>query len=656
MKINYLKQKLCAIIFHSLFFTSCEENINLIPTKNEISIENNANPNTFLEHTGLKGDLTNIKYNNTELLVQKIDNQYYFEGDIMLIPDSGIYNPLEKSAKINSTGRATKLWENNTIYYTIDESLNYTYRVYNAIEHWEQNTNIRFEEKTDTTTDYVTFISGTGCSSYVGKIGGQQFVTLQDECSTGNTIHEIGHVIGLWHEHSRKDRDNYLVINYENIEPGFEHNFKTYEERYLDGQEYTSYLDFESIMMYSPYSFSINNLPTITTIDGSTNYPYQREKLSDGDIEGINKMYPEIDTENEIGVIKNPSFSLNRAYKDNSSSTCSCYAWYNPNFPKQSGTSTNSNDYPGNEGGGSIKLNYPNNENQRVAYQLVNVLPNTTYSLSFYYAINEDTNLGKLDFRILKPEATDPYSITSTNTIIQFIGEATENTSSINGSKGGGQLVELEFTPTTDQIVLYATNSVLNGSDVRIDNFNLKPIAPEIKNSSFTLKRVYKSNSTSTCSCYEWYNINFPLQPATSTDSNDDSGNEGGGSIKLDYRDEESQRTAYQLINGFAPGTTYKISFYYAITNGNNPGKLDFRILKPSAENPTTVTSSNTIVQFIGEQTNNTWSIDTSKGGGGELVEVEFTPTTNQIALYAVNSVLNGSDVRIDNFSIKISN
>ncbi|MDO5971866.1 hypothetical protein Q4Q35_18850, partial [Flavivirga aquimarina] len=79
------------------------------------------------------------------------------------------------------------------------------------------------------------------------------------------------------------------------------------------------------------------------------------------------------------------------------------------------------------------------------------------------------------------------------------------------------------------------------------------------------------------------------------------------------------------------------------------------RVLHPNATNPSTVTNLNTIAQFIGQQTMHTNSIDSSHGGG-QIVELEFAPTTDQVALYAVNSVENGSDVRIDNFSIDLAN
>lgn len=53
------------------------------------------------------------------------------------------------------------------------------------------------------------------------KGSGPQVISIGKNCDKfGNVVHEIGHVIGFWHEHTRPDRDKYLKINYDNIISG----------------------------------------------------------------------------------------------------------------------------------------------------------------------------------------------------------------------------------------------------------------------------------------------------------------------------------------------------------------------------------------------------------------------------------------------------
>ena len=39
-------------------------------------------------------------------------------------------------------------------------------------------------------------------------------------------VHELLHALGFVHEHTRPDRDNFISINFDNIEPGEEKNFE----------------------------------------------------------------------------------------------------------------------------------------------------------------------------------------------------------------------------------------------------------------------------------------------------------------------------------------------------------------------------------------------------------------------------------------------
>jgi len=38
-------------------------------------------------------------------------------------------------------------------------------------------------------------------------------------------IHELGHLVGLWHEHARYDRDGHVIILWKNMKEKVEHNF-----------------------------------------------------------------------------------------------------------------------------------------------------------------------------------------------------------------------------------------------------------------------------------------------------------------------------------------------------------------------------------------------------------------------------------------------
>ena len=56
------------------------------------------------------------------------------------------------------------------------------------------------------------------CFSMIGRQGGKQQISLGNGCGQiGVAIHEIMHALGFFHEQSRRDRDNYITINFGNI-------------------------------------------------------------------------------------------------------------------------------------------------------------------------------------------------------------------------------------------------------------------------------------------------------------------------------------------------------------------------------------------------------------------------------------------------------
>ncbi|KAK2167021.1 hypothetical protein LSH36_32g03008 [Paralvinella palmiformis] len=218
-----------------------------------------------------------------------------------------------------------------------------------CIKLWESETCVRFVEfdhNSTTYTDYVYIQRKIGCYSHYGRIGGRQLLGLGPTCfladGYGYVIHEIGHVIGLFHEHSRYDRDDYVIIYDNNIRPGESHNFLKFSKREL--RTFDQPYDYTSVMHYGSRSFSVDpyDKDTIRTLDPLYQLTIgQRYKQSFLDVKTVNLAYcPVCPNAGQVLVTRQPSCVRVGPYNDRTECTwllkapkdCQIEFWFKGEF------------------------------------------------------------------------------------------------------------------------------------------------------------------------------------------------------------------------------------------------------------------------------------------------------------------------------------
>jgi len=238
-----------------------------------------------------KGNSFSPDYDTIPILYKLIDSLAIYQGDIILGSAEMLRLTREKffkgvGIKSLSTDLSERLWPSGKVFFRVDISVTrWRATILEAIAEWESNTDLKFTEIQQGQGDYIDFVRGEGYASSIGRQGGRQTLYIDADPEKGKIMHEIGHAVGLWHEHSRKDRDNFITVFRENIE---ENHTLDFDIQCCDVNTQNTQYDYGSLMHYPKDAFA----KTGNTIEPKQRVEIgQRERLSETDKAGIKNLY-----------------------------------------------------------------------------------------------------------------------------------------------------------------------------------------------------------------------------------------------------------------------------------------------------------------------------------------------------------------------------
>ncbi|KAK6729871.1 hypothetical protein RB195_006741 [Necator americanus] len=144
--------------------------------------------------------------------------------------------------------------------------------IFAAMEKISKNTCVAFRSRS-AEEDYVEIanIKYEGCSAYVGRFGGVSLLRLENGkygCMGKRTIMQmLLHTVGLYHEHRRPDRDNFIKVHKENAIQDLSTHFQFAKLDPADVSTYNLPYDYTSIMHVGKDHYAESGKTTIETLD-----------------------------------------------------------------------------------------------------------------------------------------------------------------------------------------------------------------------------------------------------------------------------------------------------------------------------------------------------------------------------------------------------
>jgi uncharacterized protein (TIGR03437 family) len=228
-------------------------------------------------------------YRGEPVQFRDYNGQALVEGDMLLGPVEELLVPpsMAKGERLSVAVSGDRFrWTDRIIPYEVDPAIPSPDRIQRAVEAWNTQTVVRLVPR-GSEANYVRFVRvASGCSANVGMLGGRQVVNLGDGCTVGNTIHEIGHAVGLHHTQTRNDRNRRLRVLKENIDPG---SIANWNQGVLTREDIGPY-DFGSVMHYSDTGFAVSGRSVAVSIPPGIPFG-QRSGISAAEVIAVARLF-----------------------------------------------------------------------------------------------------------------------------------------------------------------------------------------------------------------------------------------------------------------------------------------------------------------------------------------------------------------------------
>ena len=191
------------------------------------------------------------------------------EGDIITTPQraAALLGQSAGGVHPNFSFTPSRLWPNSIVPYDFDSDVSVGQKNYflAAMSAWANSfpgvATLSFIPRNNDSA-YIHFQTATvtnlgfsgGTTDNVGYDGDVVTIKISSDGAVSNVFliaHEVGHALGLWHEQSRDDRDNYITILTANIQSGYSSQFAKQTPESTFGP-----YDYDSIMQYFACAFS----------------------------------------------------------------------------------------------------------------------------------------------------------------------------------------------------------------------------------------------------------------------------------------------------------------------------------------------------------------------------------------------------------------